>query len=265
MRYTSSSWVNSFYKDWVSFSTRNFPELKEYKSHFELFNDPQFRHLFKNAPSIVLVVNHAEHKYEFFSENVKQILGFEAEEFYKGNVEFGISHVHPEHAVIFSEQLFPAMFSAIDRYKEQDLKKLRLTYNFKFKRKDGVYVWVSQHMSILEVDKESNPLLSMYFMSDIDALKKDSKIDFTVSVLDESGYYTPVQILAFPEGESIDLTIRELEILKMVSAGKSSQSIADELKISKHTVNTHRRNMLVKTGANNTSELLSLSLVKGLF
>jgi DNA-binding CsgD family transcriptional regulator len=264
MKHSSSSRVNSFYKDWVNFSTRNFSELKEHKSNFELFNDPQFINLFKNAPSIVLVVNHAEHKYEFFSENVKQILGFEAEEFYKGNVEFGLSHIHPEHAIIFSEHLFPAMFNAIERYKDQDLKKLRLTYNFKFKRKDGVYVWLSQHMSILEIDKEKNPLLSMYFMSDINALKKDSKLDFTVSVLDEKGYYIPVQISAFPEGTPLAITTRELEILKLIGSGKSSQLIADELGISRHTVNTHRKNMLEKTGTKNTSELLNLSLVKGL-
>ncbi len=263
---TTNSWVNSFYKDWINFSTRNFPEIKEHKSNFELFNDRQFRDLFRNAPAVVLVVNHAEHKYEFFSENVKQILGYDAEEFYKGNVEFGMSLVHPEHAQIFSDHIFPAMFNAIDRYKEAgDVKKIRLAYNFKFKRKDQAYVWLSQHMSILEVDQENNPLLSMYFMTDINALKKDSRLDFTVSVLDETGYYNPVHIITYPDAEPLSLTARELQILKLIGEGKSSQSIAEQLVISRHTVNTHRKNMLEKTGAKNTTELLSLSFVKGLF
>jgi DNA-binding CsgD family transcriptional regulator len=235
-------------------------------SFVQLFDDPNFLNVFQHAPSVVLVFNHERHQCEFFSNNVKDILGYEAEEFYKGNLEFGLSHIHPEHVQVFYDHIFPAVFDVINDYKNSaDLKKIRLTYNFKFKRKDGVYVWLSQHMNILEVDVENNPLLSMCFISDINHLKKDTKLDFTVSILDANGYYSPVSTSSYPQEELLYLTTRELEILKLIGSGKSSQSIADELHISKHTVNTHRKNMLDKTSTKNTSELLSLSMASGLF
>lgn len=52
------------------------------------------------------------------------------------------------------------------------------------------------------------------------------------------------------------LSPREIEILEMVIQGKTSKEIASELFISKTTVDTHRRNVLDKTGCRSTSELL---------
>jgi len=54
------------------------------------------------------------------------------------------------------------------------------------------------------------------------------------------------------------LTDREIEIIKLLMKGKSSQEIADTLFISKNTVDTHRRNILSKTTTTNTSELIAL-------
>ncbi|NQU32223.1 MAG: response regulator transcription factor [Bacteroidetes bacterium] len=52
------------------------------------------------------------------------------------------------------------------------------------------------------------------------------------------------------------LSPREIEILELVIQGKTSKEIAEELFISKTTVDTHRRNLLEKTGCRSTSELL---------
>ncbi|WP_454882003.1 response regulator transcription factor [Sphingobacterium detergens] len=43
-------------------------------------------------------------------------------------------------------------------------------------------------------------------------------------------------------------TKREREILECIVEGKMSKTIADELCISLHTINTHRKNILAKAG-----------------
>ena len=58
------------------------------------------------------------------------------------------------------------------------------------------------------------------------------------------------------------LSKREMEIVELLAKGLSSETIGEELFLSKHTVNTHRSNILSKTGAKNTVELLNL-LKKG--
>lgn len=60
------------------------------------------------------------------------------------------------------------------------------------------------------------------------------------------------------------ITQREMEILKLIAVGLTSQDIADKLFISKNTVETHRKNMLSKLNVNNTAALLKIAYQKGL-
>jgi DNA-binding NarL/FixJ family response regulator len=53
------------------------------------------------------------------------------------------------------------------------------------------------------------------------------------------------------------LTERELEIAKLVCQELSSEQIADNLHLSLHTVNTHRKNILKKINAKNAIDLMN--------
>lgn len=53
-----------------------------------------------------------------------------------------------------------------------------------------------------------------------------------------------------------DLSVREMEIVKLIANGKSSAQIADHLIISVHTVNSHRKNILKKLGLKSPTELI---------
>jgi DNA-binding CsgD family transcriptional regulator len=49
---------------------------------------------------------------------------------------------------------------------------------------------------------------------------------------------------------------RELEIIKLIQSGYDSEKIAEKLFLSKHTVNTHRKNILEKTGKSHIPDLI---------
>lgn len=53
---------------------------------------------------------------------------------------------------------------------------------------------------------------------------------------------------------------RETEILQLIAAGKSSAEIADQLHLSIHTVNTHRKNLLNKYDVQSSSELIAFAI-----
>ena len=63
-----------------------------------------------------------------------------------------------------------------------------------------------------------------------------------------------------PETVDNDISERELEILYHVCKGLSNQEIADELFISKRTVDKHRANLLSKTGCRNTAALVMYAI-----
>lgn len=63
----------------------------------------------------------------------------------------------------------------------------------------------------------------------------------------------------------MDLTERELEIAEALSLGLSSDEISEQLFISVFTVNTHRRNAMVKVNARNTAHLVRMCFEAGVF
>lgn len=56
------------------------------------------------------------------------------------------------------------------------------------------------------------------------------------------------------------LTKRELEILKLIAQGFLSKEIAQKLGLSISTVNTHRKNLIEKTGSLNSQSLVKYAL-----
>ena len=60
------------------------------------------------------------------------------------------------------------------------------------------------------------------------------------------------------------LSKREKEILNLISKGYTSQHIADQLFISRYTVETHRKNILRKLNFNTSTELVKFAVLQGL-
>lgn len=60
------------------------------------------------------------------------------------------------------------------------------------------------------------------------------------------------------------LSERELEVVRLLAVGHTSEEIANKLHISVHTVNNHRKNMLGKTQVKNTAALLRVVMVSGI-
>lgn len=256
---------NYFFKTWERHAHKYINPFTDKKPYFDILKNTQFIELMERAPCVVFIINHATSKYEFFSKNVKSMMGYTSEEMIAGGVPFGMSLIEETHMEIIAKCVMPAMFEHFAKYPQpQDLKRIRLSYNFKYRRKDGNYVWTLHQMSIIETDETGGPLLSIVFMSDISVFKKDDLLDFSVSKLSQEGYYEPVFTTSYPTAKEMLLTPREWEIVSLITLGNTSSEIADQLSISTHTVKTHRKNILEKFDASNTPNLLEICRRKGL-
>jgi len=56
--------------------------------------------------------------------------------------------------------------------------------------------------------------------------------------------------------EPVQLSQRELEIIKLIAEGNTNVQIAEKLFLSNHTINTHRKNVMAKLGVNNTAAIV---------
>ncbi len=55
------------------------------------------------------------------------------------------------------------------------------------------------------------------------------------------------------------LTGKEKEVLALISIGLTTKQIAGKLNISHHTVETHRKNLLRKSDAKNSAQLVQMA------
>jgi len=61
-----------------------------------------------------------------------------------------------------------------------------------------------------------------------------------------------------------DLTVRELEVLRLIRDGNRNKQIADQLAISENTVNFHIKNLMDKLQANDRTHAVTIALRRGL-
>ncbi|MFI5163841.1 MAG: LuxR C-terminal-related transcriptional regulator [Bacteroidia bacterium] len=87
------------------------------------------------------------------------------------------------------------------------------------------------------------------------------------TVLQEKDASTPLSMTKTSDGISCDgikLSVREIEIVQLVSEGLSNKEIAERLFLSVHTVTTHRKNIMSKLGVNNTAGLVMFAIRQNL-
>lgn len=106
-------------------------------------------------------------------------------------------------------------------------------------------------------------------------LLKDSDIDEVVeaveTVMTDGSYFSPRLLMSITRKMRSEaaptedpISAREREIVVAICRGLSNQEIADELFISKRTVDKHRANILEKTGCKNTAALVVYAIRNGL-
>lgn len=60
--------------------------------------------------------------------------------------------------------------------------------------------------------------------------------------------------------DAVNLSEREIEIIKLIVNGDTSSDIAEKLFISEHTVKTHRKNIFKKIGINSIAQLATFAM-----
>ncbi len=147
--------------------------------------------------------------------------------------------------------------------KTEDLKKLLIKYP-----ETGVLV--------LTYDKNKDTIFSILKSGIKHFLIKDCKCDeflkalYALSANEKylSSYIAEVllnkKIWDLEDDKKINLTNKEIEIIKLIAHGLTTKDIATKIFISYHTVNTHRKNIFAKLNINNTSELVMYAVKKGI-
>ena len=135
-----------------------------------------------------------------------------------------------------------------------------LSVNMKMRNPTGLYAEIlfQSYLFYHEIPHKSVYLLQV--LTNIDSFRK-RKYGYHYYVGNDLSYFRYPDVEMMHNGN--DFTKREFEIIKHIASGTSSEHIAEKLFLSHHTVNTHRRNILKKTGKATVSDLIYELMERG--
>ena len=209
--------------------------------------------------SFYFILNHKTFSIEFVSSEVEKVLGYQVSMF---DMTFLNQSIHPDDRPWFLS--FGA--SVIDFFSHLTIDKLmkyKVRYDIRTMKSDGSYSRMLYQGKLLEHDEQGGFLRTLNVLTDISYLKQEGGPELSLIGMDGEPSYLNVASnkVYFESGE--ELTRREKQVLKHLMEGKLSKEISSILKISKQTVDTHRKNMIRKKNLNNTGELIGKAIKYG--
>lgn len=226
------------------------------------------RAMSRSSPTAVMVYDTSTSRVHYASPEVKAVLGYPPEFYIQHGVQAAISTAPPQHqqalvmlylnAVALTKRLTPAQRMA-----------LRLTTIRPYLRPDGSEIWANLMTLTLDLTPEQDnvrTLISFIAQQPRPAPPVPNGTLTYVRNPEAPADQHEITAVGLQSAETspIQLSPRELEVLSAAAQGLSSKQIASRLGISIVTVNTHRHRLLLKTGAQNITELVTRALNEGL-
>ena len=208
----------------------------------------------------VRILDNAKLRYLYVSESILELTGFTKEEVMEGGLWFTYRQVHPMDMLKFARVVMKVK-SAWGKLTLEEKMTARFSFDARIRCKDGRYKQILQNSHALSVSPKGKPYVLLFASTDITSYKKTEAMNYSFEVMREGRFVTLLEGSMHPE--TMPLSARELEVLRLTSEGHPEKVISDKLFLSVETVKTHRRNMLQKTEAKNSNELVRIGIANG--
>lgn len=245
-----------------------FESEEDWKPIEYFLNKKEVKFLLNNINGFICIYNYKKSYYEYVSDNVRSILGYESSLFI--GEQGGLNML-----VVFDQEQIPYLMSITEEVLNylavhstfETGKDFRHTSCMKFKNIYDEFQWYMTDKSIIQTDNNGFPIRALITCTNINAFKKDDILYYNLLKKDANGVYQPVlqgYMHKKEIGEEEALTKRELQIIKYIAEGYTNVMIAEKLFISLNTVKTHRKHILRKTCCKGTAELTKLAFGRGM-
>lgn len=232
--------------------------------------DAGYRHLLPAdqalllSPCITWVFDLQTKKYVFVSRNIKHLLGYAPEEWLQGGLPFTKDRIHPDDAAHLW-RLLRQVWEYLLALPAKKRLQYRFNCDYRLRKADGTYARLLEQNTILHTNEQDSIRYVLGVCTDITNWKKSEALTATI-ISPQNEACLECSSDAEEEMPLFNdlLSKREKEVLKLIADGYSSKIIADMLRISFHTVNTHRQKIIEKTNAPNTGGLIQFAVTNKL-
>lgn len=143
----------------------------------------------------------------------------------------------------------------------EQLLKYKMNYSFRSKMADGNYALLNHQAILLTLDTNGGFGKSLNIHTRIDHISTANNFKFSLIGLDDEPSFMNMSL---KENIPLELSKREIEIVKLLGEGMDSTQIAELLFISPKTVKKHRSNILSKLNVKNTSQAVKEAMIAGM-
>lgn len=193
--------------------------------------------------SYFFIFNCFDNKIEFVNDSFKILTGYEKEQF---QIEKLLDIIHPDDMSYFLHcEEKGLQFTNTLSYGEHF--RYLMSYTYRIKTALGSYMPLRQQCQAIEVNEKGHLTKTFVTHQRINDDFDRTENDYYIFDKDKNQLLDPQNYFR--------LTPKERTILDLIQEGLDSAEISDRLFSSKHTVSTHRKNILRKTNCKNFIEL----------
>ncbi|WP_298501840.1 LuxR C-terminal-related transcriptional regulator [uncultured Maribacter sp.] len=191
-----------------------------------------------------------------YEKGLENLTGYTLKEF---NTEDIIAYTHPEDRELV-KNITTGVVSHVISTPIQN-KESHLLLSFRFLKKDGSYCKILVQSSVLERDEEGKMISNFSLLTDISFIETHDRVEweFHARELDLIAFKKVIYNLYRDF-----YTKREKEIINLIAKKYTSKEIANQLCLSKLTVQTHRKNILRKAKSHSIDDVLSFCKKNGI-
>jgi len=242
-------------KIWDKISTGE--RLNEVELELEVHK--KILNIFQVGDYYYFILNLKDSKFDFMSKEVKNVLGYPPEEL---DIFTLINKIHPDDQPWFLN-IETKVIEFFGTLSIEQIPNYKVRYDYRIKKSDGDYIRILQQIVTIQHSETGGILKTFAVHTDISHLKMEGNPVLSFIGLNGEPSFIDVDIKKVFLVPSGFLSGRECEVLSMLVDGKETKEIAAALFITPATVSTHRKNLLAKTKARNTSEMIVMAITKG--
>ena len=200
---------------------------------------------------------------EFVHKGTKEVLGISPSGFSLAKL---FDLMHPEDLEAMHKKEEEATKFLFNKISTEEIPLYKVVYLIRLKHSRGKYKTILHQAQTthLSLDGKIQQVIGVHTDVSYLNIPFDHKISFISN--ERPSYYSIAPDISL---ELLSNSIRKIysprekEIIIKISEGKNSSQIADDLSLSLHTVNTHKKNILRKSHCNNTTELIAWCIREG--
>lgn len=209
--------------------------------------------------------------YVHFDDSIRAVTGFHSHDLAaRGGAEFFVSR-YDQTAAPVSAAIVTDLLSTLRRLPPEQQRHVRASAVHRFRLASDQPAWLLTQSVPLEFHPVTGRLrYTLTYLSDITPhyflAVPSGSITFPTA-LDAHGEPVSYATLELPlrsPQPGLELSRRESDVLRLIVSGRTSKEIAEALGLAPPTVNTHRKNLLVKTRCRNTAELVRFAVSYGI-